>query len=101
MCNAGIPVLDVFQMTESAPTEGAVLKSIKNILTNYYRKHPSRQCIKKSKVKKENIDESRSSSLMASGIENNFKTLLSENTGGTIAVNSLNNATIASLFTIV
>ncbi|XP_002167809.2 uncharacterized protein LOC100211432 isoform X1 [Hydra vulgaris] len=94
MCNAGIPVLDVFQMTESAPSEDAVMKSIKNILTKYFKQHPLRECIKKTqKIKKIN-------NLITPDTENNFKALLEKASSSESSVNSINNATVSSLFTI-
>jgi len=55
MCNAGIAVLDVFQMTESVSDENIneVLQSISDILVDYFRAYPVKKC--PLKVSKENI----------------------------------------------
>lgn len=53
MCNAGIPVLDVFQMTESAPPNdrAAVLRTVEKIVTKYFKDRPTKKCTKKKKTK--------------------------------------------------
>ena len=50
MCNAGIPVLDVYQMTESAPTndKDAVVTQTAELLTHYFKDHPTTPCVQKS-----------------------------------------------------
>ena len=45
LCNAGVPALDVFQMTESAPhkRDEEVVETVNNIITEYYRDHPTKK----------------------------------------------------------
>ncbi|XP_066934734.1 uncharacterized protein [Clytia hemisphaerica] len=54
MCNNGIPVLDVFQMSESAPNgdRKSLLKNVEKILTQYYRRNPAKACVKRTVNKK-------------------------------------------------
>jgi len=54
MCSSGIPVLDVFQMTESAPPgdEESVIRNTAKILTQYFKAHPTKECIKRTETKK-------------------------------------------------
>lgn len=46
MCNAGIPVLDVFQMSESVPwgNKTAVVDAAQHILTEYFKANPVKRC---------------------------------------------------------
>ena len=46
MCNAGIPVLEVFQMSESVPwgNKTAVVDAVQHILTEYFNANPAKQC---------------------------------------------------------
>ena len=46
MCNAGIPVLDVFQMSESVPwgNKTAVVDAVQHILTEYFNANHVKQC---------------------------------------------------------
>ena len=57
MCNNGIPVLDVFQMSESAPPgdRKSLLKNVGRILTQYYRRNPTKACVKRTVNKKKAI----------------------------------------------
>ena len=50
MCNNGIPVFDISQMSESMPTgdHEALLQNMENILTSYYRRNPSKTCVKRT-----------------------------------------------------
>ena len=59
MCNNGIPVLDVFQMTESSPPNDkkAVIKNVDHILTSYFQRHPSKPCVKRTHVTKRKKNE--------------------------------------------
>ena len=54
MCNNGIPVLDVFQMSESAPPgdRKTLLRNVEKILTQYYKRNPSKACVKRTVTKK-------------------------------------------------
>lgn len=57
MCNNGIPVFDVSQMSESMPTgdQEALLQNMENILTSYYRQNPSKACVKRTTTKTNKI----------------------------------------------
>lgn len=91
MCNVGIPVLDVFQMTESAPTNDkkAVINNIEKILTQYFKRHPYKECVKKTKVKhfaknngttsSDGNEETTSTSFKSKEEEEEFPTLLKKN----------------------
>ena len=59
MCNAGIPVLDVYQMSESAPTDDkqAVVTQAAKLLTQYFLEHPRKLCIKNSNTSKATINQ--------------------------------------------
>lgn len=49
MCSAGIPTLDVFEMSEAQPSteENSVLRHITDVITTYFRTHPSSPCSRK------------------------------------------------------
>jgi len=59
MCNAGIAVLDVFQMTESVAdaNKDKVLETISDILVEYFSAYPTRKCPAKPKKVKSSGNE--------------------------------------------
>lgn len=72
MCNAGIPVLDVFQMTESAPVDGktTVLNNIQKLLVDYFKKEKGETC-DKSLFKKDKINNSTGGEVATANLTGN------------------------------
>jgi len=72
MCNAGIPVLDVFQMTESAPVDGktTVLNNIQKLLVDYFKKEKGETC-DKSLFKNDKVSNSTGIEVAAANLTSN------------------------------